>query len=1015
MTGDTRFTRLADLVLRARALPPDERDAFFRAECPDDPALYAAALRLAKVPTAAADRLENFNPFESLVVRPNLEPGTIFGKYRIARQLAHGGMSTVYLAEHTRDHHPVAIKFLEPEGLRFSRNEHELLGQLSDDNIARIFDSDVTDEGIPYLVLEYVDGPQLSEYCESRALSLADRLKLFLSVCKGVQHAHSALIAHRDLKPDNILVTREGVPKILDFGIARLLPVGFRDVTVTNAQHQPKTLLFASPEQILGHRTEVTSDIYSLGVILCVLTTGRLPYHVRTLGDLYTAIPTQEPTRLSELLEAPRREPPAGELHYPYVGPEPPPGDSRKLKRGLASDLDFIVLKALRKEPEKRYQAVIELASDVERFLADEPISARKGSTRYRAWKYWKRHTGQVIGYGTAALAILGLLVGLAVSLQETARQRDAARAAAVRSEQLSTFLTSMFDLGDPFRHLSTPPTLNELLAQAVRQLRSGRFKMAEDKARFSETLARIYSAQGDFKMSLSLYQDALGVTPSQALLPKDAARKARIITQIADTRIDLGQLPEARQDLGRARGLQKTASSIPPIDLARWLITSARERVVSGGFHEAIELYGNALDLTANLPDAQGTAASIYQERSLPLLFVGRTNDALDSSNKAIGIGQRLYHKEHPALASMVMTRATILGSLGRYQNAAQDLQQAEDALKSTFGADHPVLSDVLEDRGGLAIEQQHFDQATDFFRQSFDLRNRKLGPAHMETLRAYQKIGEAIQGKGDLPTAETMLRKALQDFERFGYDNVYSIGDLLNNLGLLLFQRGNLAESQPLLERALRVRQQMHGPKSAWVAVTKANLSSLYSHQDQRERARRELLESIDIMKATFGPQHYLVAIGLNNLGTMYKTSQDYGSAAKLYREALAILKKADLGDSLLSSYPMINLSEVLLETGQLQEAHELIQRAQDILRTRSDPALPLRDEADGIEGTYLLLRGQFPEAEVKMKSSYEGLRQKTGPRSKQTQAALARLIRLYDAWGKQDLAAKYRKLGS
>jgi tetratricopeptide (TPR) repeat protein len=205
------------------------------------------------------------------------------------------------------------------------------------------------------------------------------------------------------------------------------------------------------------------------------------------------------------------------------------------------------------------------------------------------------------------------------------------------------------------------------------------------------------------------------------------------------------------------------------------------------------------------------------------------------------------------------------------------------------------------------------------------------------------------------------------------------------------------------------------MHGPKSAWVAVTKANLSNLHSQQGQRDRARRELLESIDIMKASFGPQHYLVAIGLNNLGTMDKTSHDYASAAKFYREALAILKKADLGDSLLSSYPMINLGEVLLETGQLQEAHEHIRRAQDILRTQSDPALPLRDEADGIEGTYLLLRGQFPEAEAKMKSSYEGLRQKTGLRSKQTQAALARLIRLYDAWDKQDLAAKYRKLGS
>lgn len=1005
MSSDTRFTKLANLVLQARALPPDEHGAFLRKACVDDPELYAAAVRLVQVPSAAADRLEQFNPFESLTPRLQLKEGAIFGKYRIVRRLAPGGMSTVYLAEHTRDHHLVAIKFLEPEGLRFSRKEHELLGELSDDNIARLFDSDITEEGIPYLILEYVDGLNVSNYCASHALSLDDRLQLFLAICKGVQHAHSAPIAHRDLKPDNILVTKGGVPKILDFGIARLLPIGVRDAPATYAEQQPKSLLFASPEQVLGQRIGIPSDIYSLGVILCVLTSGRLPYRVRTRGELYTAIPTQEPTPPSQLLEAPGPKDETGELHYPYVGPPPPPGDTRKLKSRIANDLDAIVLKALRKEPQKRHQTVVEFATDVECFLNGDPVPARKGSNWYTVSRYIKKHKWGMASVAAAAVVIVALIVGLAVALGEAARQRDAAALAAGRSAQLSAFLISIFDLGDPFRTVTTPPTVSDLLAQSVQQLRSGKLASNADKVLFLETLGRIYSAQGNYSMALALYEDALRGA-------RDLVEQARILTEIAGAHLDLSQLPEARRALQHAKIIHETGLHAPQEDIVQRLLISGRERSLSGAFVDSVALFRTALSLLVNFPNRQKTSSMLNEELGLSLAEIGKYEESLRSINKALEIEGRFYLETHPVIAKTMMNRAKIFRIWGRYDDASADLQKAENLLVSRLGINHPAVTEVIEERGLLAIEQQHFDIALNLFNHVLEARTHMLGETHLATLRAYQRVGEALQGKGDLPRAEAILRKALADYERLGGDKA-SLGILLNNLGLLLLQSGRIDESRVLLERALRMREQMHGRTSAWVAVTKGNLSNLYGEQGKTNEAREELQEAIDILKLSLGPNHHYVATGLNNLGFLYADQGDYATALQKYREALAILRRLNLSDRLLAAYFLCNLSDALLETGELQEAHENIDRAQTILRRESDPALPQRDVMDGIEGKYLLLRAEFSEAEAKLLSSFEGLTAKTGSRSRQTRAAAERLIRLYDSWGKPESAARYRRV--
>ncbi len=841
MANDDRFTKLADLVLRARALATDERETFLRNACADDSELYAEALRLSQVPTDAAGRLEEFDPFDSLVEPPRLEPGAVFDRYRVVRQLARGGMSTVYLGTHLHDQHPAAIKFLNPTGLRFSRNENELLAKLNYDYIARLFDSDITDEGVPYLILEYVDGPDFAGYCESHDLSLDERLKLFLLVCKGVQYAHSAPIAHRDLKPGNILVTKEGVPKLLDFGIARQLPAGARDAALTHAENQPKTLHFASPEQILGQRTGIPSDIYSLGVILCVLATGHLPYRVRTMGALYSAIPTQEPTRPSELLDAPRRENPADELHYPYVGPELPSDDRRRLKRRLESDLDFIVLKALRKEPEKRYQTVAELAADVERFLNDEPVSARKGSTRYVIWKYCQKHTGQVIGYGVAVLAIIGLLIGLFVSLLESSRQREFAEQQAQRAQEVTDFLISTFEIPDPSRSRGETITAREILDQGTQRIRQQLANQPRTQAALLSTMGGVYRSLGLYAEALKLLQDAL--TIREQVLPAGHS-------EIAENFEDVGEVLFFTGDLEAA----------------------------AKSFHRAIELK------RANLgPDSPLLANSID---SLGVVYtdMDRIDQAEALHREALAIRRKTLPPDHSDITDSLNNLAYILEDQGKIDEADALYRESLQIRRKVLGNPHPLLALSLSNLGMLLHTKGELKEAAVLNQEALAMRRRLFGNRHPDVAQNLSNLAFIFQDLGDLNTAENMLRESLSISGEFLEPNHPDIATQMQNLASVLADKGELAEAEDIYRQALAIRRASLGDSHPRVAQTLTHLARILNRKAMYKAAEPLAIEAQNICLAATSKNELCRAIARIEIATCLTAFKDYGSAERL-----------------------------------------------------------------------------------------------------------------------------------
>jgi serine/threonine protein kinase len=788
MTDETRFSELADIVLRARSLPKDERDGFLNSACGDDDEFLAAALRLSLIPTAQAEALERFRPFGPSLERPDLEPGAIFGKYRIVEKIADGGMSTVYLGEHTRSRHRVAIKFLNPLGLSFSAHEHEILGELSHDNIARLFDSDITDDGIPYLVMEYVDGEPLAAYCETRSLPLEGRLKLFIAICGGIQHAHAAPIVHRDLKPGNILVTNEGVPKIVDFGIARSLPPD-REATLTHTAHLPLTLAFASPEQVLGKRTGISSDIYSLGVVLCVLLTGRLPYRVRTLGELYTAIPTHEPARPSDLVA--ERDASPGTLHYPYLGPVPPPGDARRLRRLLAGDLDEIVLKALRKEPDKRYQTVAEFADDIRRYLAKEPVAARKGSRGYRAWKFLRRHYGSLL----TGLAVFLLLCTFAGVLIE---QRNAARSEARNAAAISGFLIDMFAVPEPWTYDGARIPVREVLDSAFINITTSPPRDPKERGTLLHSLGTIY-------LNLGMY------TPAETLLVpalKDLeTTRGTDTVLIADTFLNLsrlhyyhGRYNKSEQYARKALRIASALHNNPNVREADALSLLGHVAFARGDFIGAERRFREVLRKVAA---DQERFPAVLNNLGCALYGQGLLSEAARLYAQSLAIRRRTLGEYHVEVQRVVYNLARLYEDQGKRELAKTLYRQF--AGHKALGDYDPVVSLLYYSQGSLALNEGRAIEAEAVLQDSFGRRRSVLPNHHPDIARSLAELGRAAHSLKHYSRAEAYYRDSIEILSKAFGPRHPDMFPVANNLAVLLAQQERQDEAEKVWHKLI------------------------------------------------------------------------------------------------------------------------------------------------------------------------------------------------------------------
>ncbi|HEX6901103.1 MAG TPA: serine/threonine-protein kinase [Thermoanaerobaculia bacterium] len=781
-----------------------EREAFLADACQGDDELRREVESL----LASEDEIGDFIETPVFRIRPeDAEPvaaGQRIGAYRIVREIGRGGMGSVYLAERADEEfeHRVALKLVRrgmdtDEILSRFRSERQILAHLDHPNIAKLFDGGSTEDGRPYFVMEYVEGRPIDEYCKERKLTTRERLELFRSVCSAVHFAHQNLIVHRDLKPGNILVTAGCVPKLLDFGIAKLLNPDQEGLTQMDVR--PMTPEYASPEQVRGEAITTASDIYSLGVLLYVLLTGLSPYRpaTREPQDLAKAICETEPLRPSSAVGK------AGRVRD---------GEEKTLRRHLAGDLDNIVLMAMQKEPKRRYASVDQLSNDISRHLQGLPVIARKDSLRYRAGKFVARHK---LGVSVAALFLL-LIVGFSTSVTALWRQAIRERQIAVlerqKAQTVSDFLIKVFTSSNPGEARGDEITARELLESGEKKINESLVDQPELRAEMKQTIGRVYRSLGFFEPAKRLLEESLGLY--RETLPEDDPRIANNLHNLANVYRDLDDDDTAERLIREALEIQRRSGNTQNLDYASGLANLGAYLVKREKLDEAEALLKESLAIKKTLPDIEPA-------------------EMADSLNN---------------LGMLSQTH-------GNYEAAERYLQEAlEIRRRLAGGRPDPKVITTINNLASLWEDQGKLAAAEDLYRESLEMRLQlyKDGP-NARVARGYNALGHVRQSREDVSGAENLYRKALEIADQTLPADHSDRAIYLRNLGSALLAQGKMTEAESKIREALTIFRQE--PESWRVADAGSVLGSCLAAQGRFQEAEPLLVNSYTRLKKDDG----------------------------------------------------------------------------------------------------------------------------------------------------------------
>ncbi len=894
------------LFEKALSLAPKARAAFLNTLKAKDEALYTEIVSLLDAHKDAPLFFERLSDKFVAPLFADTSPPTPqrAGPYRIVRELGQGGMSTVYLARRDDGHfeQDVALKLVRSgidEALlihRF-RSERQILASLNHPNIARLFDGGVTDSGRPYLIMEYVDGQSIDRYCDARFLSLDDRLRLFQTVVETVQYAHTNLVVHRDLKPSNILVTNKGQVKLLDFGIAKLLDADAPATAVTQTGLRLMTPEYAAPEQIKGDRITTATDVYQLGVMLYHLLTGHRPYRLANTStyEIERAVCEKEPTRPSTVV-AQVEEITQGEATLritPEAVTQMRATELHVLQRTLSGDLDAILLKALRKEPEHRYATAEAFASDIQRYLAGHPVKARRGTWSYRARKFVRRNA-----WGVATLLlILALITGYAVTFliqaQQVAQQRDRAQTEADKAEEVTEFLIDLFALADPEATNIEEITARQLLDQGARQVRAFGTQ-PQTQAQLLVAIGRVYEKLGLYDESEQLLDSSL--TLRRQLFPSPHP-------ELAEGRYHLAQTLFLAGDYARAESLVHEA-------LATWTLLPESQAQQAEG-----------LILLATLLEEKGDYA------------------AADSLNhKALHLQRGVFGKEHPAIADALSNLAGLRRDQGDHAGADSLYRQALAMQRTLLGETHLDVAATLNNMAALRMLQGSYPAADSLYEQSLGILRQNLGNAHPDLARVLNNLGVLRQRMGRLTAAEPLLQRALAIRKQFLDPEHAGMAVAYYNLASVYQDQGNYAAAESLYHQALAIDRTVYGDESADVAIDLTKLASLFHDKGDLNKAAETYAQALEIGRQTLPPEHPRLGNILVGYGRVHVDLGQAAEAEDLLREAVTLRTNQD--DPLETAIAQAALGQCLAALNQFEEAEALLVTSHDTFNANNGP---------------------------------------------------------------------------
>jgi eukaryotic-like serine/threonine-protein kinase len=850
-----RWHRIEALFQELLAVPPQDRAAALLRACPDDAALRDEVSALLNAADGSSVFIHDAIGSEAAhVLRADARVGEVVGAYRLTGEIGRGGMGMVYRAERADDQYraTVAVKFLrggraDPESARRFRAERQILADLVHPNIARLLDGGTASDGTPYLVMELVDGEPLDVWCTRAALDVRARVQLFRQVCAAVQHAHQALVIHRDLKPSNILVTGTGVPKLLDFGIAKLLDPD-ADGDQTTALHA-MTSSYASPEQLRGERVTTASDVYSLGVVLYRLLAGRPPFDLEGLspGEVERRVCDTEPPRPSERADA-------------------------AVARELRGDLDNILLKALRKEPERRYGSAAELSEDLRRYLAREPVGARPDVVTYRVSRFVRRHA---VGVGATALAML-LLATLATTSVVQARratvERDRAEERQLTAERVTEFLVGMFEDADPNVASGDTVTAREMLDRGATRILAELDDAPAVRAELATTIGRVYLNLSALSEARTMFDSAVAIR--RAVNGPNSVEYANALHDHADLLYSEGDYEAA--ELVHREALAIRRAVLPPGhgEISESLDGLAATLDELSRFEESVLLYRESLAITRDVygPDDPLTASALMN-LAAPLRHQAKYEEAAALLRDAVATARRARGDRHLDVALALNHLARTLTQMGSHEEALPVAQEAADIQANIHGAPHPETAATLGNISGILASLGRLEESETARRASLDILRAVLGDEHPYVAATVNSLASIQHQRGDLAAAEASYRESLR-LHRIAFGPAApNTGYPLTGLGRLLNDAGRHGEAEPLLREAYDLRR--NGlPEGHWhIAASALPLGEALTVLGRFEEAETLLKGAVETLDGTFGAEDERAARARERLADLYE----------------------------------------------------------------------------------------------------------------------------------------------
>ena len=951
MTTDRR-KQVEKIFNEARTMPSNERTRFLDTACADDATLKEQVQTLITAYDRTSDQADHSEFNATTLLYTETDKDTLvrerIGPYKVIREIGHGGMGTVYLVSRDDDvfQKKVAIKIVKrgmdsASVLRRFHRERQILASLEHPNIARLLDGGTTDDGLPYFVMEYIEGKPLYEYCDTHQLDTAARLRLFRRICSAVQFAHQNLIVHRDIKPGNILVNEEGEPKLLDFGIAKLLNPEFNDAdnALTVASERVMTPQYASPEQVRGEAITTASDVYSLGIVLYELLTGQRPYRFKSNlpHEIVRVVCEQEPSKPSEV-ETRRQNEETADSTSQRV---PAPLGRAMSASHLKGDLDNIVLKALSKEPERRYASVDKFSDDIRRHLEGLPISARPHTLSYRAGKFILRNR---LAVAAASLLFLTLLAGIVGTTWQAANARAQRERAERRFSDVRRLANSfLFEFHDGIAGLPGATPMRELVVKRAVEYLDGLAQEAAGDASLQRELATAYERVGEIQGDP--YTASLGDTASalESYRKAQAIREGLLTTmgndaglrrefamgylKMGDVLWVTGNLPGAHEVFDKARTIFEPLVEADPgnvqlrYDLSTNYIAIGDTFLEGGDIDSALANHRKALAIREELAAAateskyRAGAGVGYIKIGDDLIRTGNTKGALDNYYKGIAVMESLLKTEpnNPKYRQYLDNTFQRTGTaLMQDDNPKLALEYFNKMVASSEKAvaDDPtnavarrnLMGTYLSIGSTLAV-QEKFPESLTYFRRGIDLATAISAAdpsnvqARRDTVAAYYETARMLRKSKNYPESAKHYGRSLDIAEAIyaadprGVQSRKDLGDIYDGLGNLNAEMKDPTAAIGFYQKSLALREALAVEAPGNAEIHMGISDSLYN----MGQAHTELAAD-----KTLGPEKRLDHLKLAQ--SLFTRSQgilqrmrDDGTLAKVYESRIDDLATA------------------------------------------------------------------------------------------------------------------------